>query len=137
LSAFQKALQIEPDSAKVYVGSAFAYLNLKQFQNALRQFDHARKLDPNAQYALAGVGSTYAQLKDYANAEVALRGAVAVDPNNPAALFNLGMVCLARKNRDCALSQYNRLKMTDSPLAKTLFTSLSEGRVVYVSDARK
>lgn len=137
MSAFQKALRIEPDAAKIYVGLGFAYLQLKQFRSALRQFDYARKLDPNVQYALLGLGSTYAQMKDYVSAEVALQGAVALEPNNPAARFNLAIVCLARKNRDCALSQYNRLKMTDSPLAKFLFATLFEGRVVYVSDARK
>src|SRR5688572_28865178 len=70
---------------------------------------------------------------DYETAEEILREAVSSDPDNPIAQFNLGIVCLARKNRDCALSQYNRLKTMDHSLAKSLFTTIFRARVVDAS----
>lgn len=110
----------------------FACLKLEKYQDALQHFEHARKLDVKANHAVLGLGVTYAQLKDYEIAEKILREAVSSDPGNPIAQFNLGIVCLARRNRD-ALSQYNRLKMMDDSLAKTLFTTILRDRVVDAS----
>ena len=103
-------------------------------QEALNNFEHARKLDPKAKHALMGIGATYAQMKEYVKAEGVLREAVSSEPNNPVAQYDLGMVCLARSNRDCALSQYNRLKIMGHPLAKSLFSSLYRNRVVNVAN---
>lgn len=133
LSALQEAARIEPRTARTYVGLGFAYLKLNNYQEALKHFGQARKLDVKANHALLGLGVTYAQLKDYGTAEEILREAVSSDPDNPIAQFNLGIVCLARSNRDCALSQYNRLKIIDHPLAKTLFTTIFRERVVDAS----
>jgi tetratricopeptide (TPR) repeat protein len=133
LSALQKAARIEPRTARTYVGLGFVCFKLKKYQEALQHFDHARKLDVKTNHALLGLGVTYAQLKDYKTAEEILRAAVSSDPDNPMAQFNLGIVCLARRNRDCALSQYNRLKMMDDSLAKTLFTTIFRDRVVDAS----
>jgi Tfp pilus assembly protein PilF len=80
-----------------------------------------------------GIGATYAQMNDYEKAEDTLRTAIADDPDNRAARLNLALVCLARRNRDCALSQYNRLKMMDHSLGKTLFTTIFRDRVVDAS----
>ena len=45
--------------------------------------------------------------------------------------------CLARRNRDCALSQYNRLQIMDHAFAKTLFTAMFRERVVDASRLKK
>lgn len=98
---------------------------------------HAKGLNPKAAQIELGLGTTYAQLKDYENAERTLRAAVVSDPDDATARFNLGLVCLARGNRDCALSQYNRLKIMGHALAKTLFTALFRDRVVDASGDNK
>lgn len=133
LSSFQKAVSIEPDTAKIYVGLGFVYFKLKKPHEALKNFEYARKLDPKVNHALVGIGATYAHLKDYAKAEEVLREAVSSEPDSPTAQYNLGMVCFVRSNRECALSQYNRLKIMGHPLAKTLFTTMFRDRVVNVS----
>ena len=71
------------------------------------------------------MGAAFAQLKDYRNADRALRQEIGSNPDDAIARFNLGVVCLARQNRDCALTQYNYLKILEHSLAKTLFTSIS------------
>ena len=134
LSALLKAVRLEPEAAKIHVGLGFAYFKLNRSQEAIKSFEHARTLDPKVRHALVGIGATYAQMKDYVKAESTLREAIALEPDNPTAQYNLGMVCLARSNRDCALSQYNRLKIMGHPLAKTLFNSLFHDRVVSVSN---
>jgi tetratricopeptide (TPR) repeat protein len=132
LSALQKAARIEPHTARIQVGLGFACFKLRSYDEAIKHFEHATKSNERAQ-ALLGLGATYARLKDYKKAETALREALSSNPNNPIAHFNLGIVCLARGNRDCALSQYNRLKIMDHPLAKTLFTTLFQDRIVDAS----
>lgn len=136
LSALQEAAGIEPRTARIHVGLGFACFKLKKYQEALKHFEHARKLNVKAKHAQLGLGATYAELKDYDKAEKALREAVSSDPDNPVAQFNLGIVCLARRNRDCALSQYNRLKMIDDSFAKTFFTVMFQHRVVDASSYR-
>ena len=133
LSALQKAVRIEPRTPRIHVGLGFACFKLGKYQEALKHFELARKLDGKADHAMLGLGVTYAQLKDYETAEKFLREAVSSDPDDPTAQFNLGIVCLARRNRDCALSRYNRLKMMDHSLAKTLFTALFRDRVLDAS----
>jgi tetratricopeptide (TPR) repeat protein len=137
LNALRQASRIEPRTAKIHVGLGFACFRLKRYQEALKHFEHARRLNAKAQHALLGLGVTYAQLKDYNNAEEVLREAVSSDPDNPVARFNLGIVCLARRDRDCALSQYNRLKIMDHAFAKTLFTTMFRDRVVDASRLKK
>jgi hypothetical protein len=43
------------------------------------------------------------------------------------------MVCLARKDRNCALSQYNYLKIMGHSLAKPRFRAVFSGRIVDAS----
>ena len=133
LTALQRAARIEPRTARIYVGLGFVCLHLKKYEDALKHFEHARKLNARANHVVLGLGTTYAQLKDYEKAENLLREGVSADPDNPLARYNLGIVCLARRNRDCALSQYNRLKMMDHSLANTLFTTMFRDRIVDAS----
>lgn len=133
LRAFQQAARIEPRTARIHIGLGFACFKLEQYEEALKHFARAQKLNARAEHALLGLGVAYAQLKEYEKAERALREAIAADPDNPVARFNLGIVCLARGNQDCALSQYNRLKIMGHTLGKTLFTTIFRGRVVDAS----
>ncbi len=133
LAALQQASRIEPRTARIQVGLGFAFFRLKKYREALKHFEHARRLNAKAQHALLGLGVSYAQLKDYNKAEGVLREAVSSDPDNPVARFNLGIVCLVRRHRDCALSQYNHLKIMDHAFAKTLFTTMFRDRVVDAS----
>ena len=88
------------------------------------------KLDEDVADALSGMGATYAQLRNYRTAEKVLREALSSEPDDATIRFNLGIVCLARKNRDCALSQYNHLKKKNGPLADRLFDMVFKNRVV-------
>ena len=133
LGAFQKAARLEPDTPRVHAGLGFACFKLGKYKEAITHFEHAKSLNPNAAHVDLGLGATYAQLKDYEKAERALREAVASNPDDATARFNLGIVCLVRRNRDCALSQYNRLKIMGHALAGTLFATLFRDRVVDAS----
>lgn len=132
VDAFEQALRLEPRTARIHVGLGFAYFKLKQHDKALGYFQQAYKLDPEVAHALSGMGATYAELREYRKAEEVLREALTFR-DNPTVRYNLGMVCLARKNRDCALSQYNYLKIMGHSLAKSLFRAVFRGKIVDAS----
>jgi tetratricopeptide (TPR) repeat protein len=102
---------------------------LKNFREALANFTRAVDLEPSEQ-ALNGKGVTYVSMKEYDEAEESFRQALAIDPNSFQTRFNLGIVCLIREKRDCALRQYNFLKMFNPPLADRLFEKIVAGRVL-------
>ena len=137
MSAFEEAARIEPETAKIRVGMGFASFKLENYRDALKHFEEARKLDANVEFALLGLGATYARMKDYKNAEEFLRQAMSSKPDDPTTRFNLALVCLARKDRECALSQYNSLKMLDDSLAGSLFSTIYQNKVVDVSRNNK
>ena len=132
VNAFEQAMRLEPRTARIYVGLGFAYFKLKQHDKALGYFKQAYKLDPEVGHALSGMGATYAELGEYRKAEEVLRNALTLR-DNPTVRYNLGMVCLARKDRDCALSQYNYLKIMGHSLAKPLFRAVFREKIVDAS----
>jgi tetratricopeptide (TPR) repeat protein len=133
IGAFEQSARIEPTTAKIFVGLAFGYYQLKKYDRALSYFQQAHKLDPDTEELLSGLGVVYAQLRKYDQAELTLRAALERDPDHPTNRFNLGIVCLLRKNRECALREYNYLKMAGDPLAKKLFASIYRDKVVDVT----
>ena len=82
---------------------------------------------------LSGLGAVYAQLHEYKKAAGLLRGAIEREPDHSIDHYNLGIVCLLQKNRDCALEQYNYLRMRTDPLATTLFNGIHSDKVIDVS----
>lgn len=137
VTVFETAARLEPQTARIYVGLGFACLRLGRYKEALKHFEHARKLNTAERYALAGMGAAYAQLKDYRNAESTLTAAISSDPEDATARFNLGLICLAQRKHDCALAQYNYLKIMGHSLAATLFTAIFRDRVVDASQDEK
>jgi tetratricopeptide (TPR) repeat protein len=132
IATFEDAARLEP-AAKIYVGLAFAYYTVKNYNRALASLQQAKELDPSTPELLSGLGAVYAQLRDYKKAEGVLRQAVEREPDHVADHFNLGMVCLLEKNRDCALSEYNVLRMKSDPLAKTLLDNIDSNKVIDVN----
>lgn len=133
ISAFEEAARIEPTTAKVFIGLGTAYFKANKYERALSSFQQARQLDGKVNEALSGIGAAYAQLRKYDKAEAVLREVLLRDPGHHVSRYNLGVVCLLRKNRECALTQYNYLKMNGDVLAKRLFTSIHGDKVVDVT----
>jgi Tfp pilus assembly protein PilF len=122
LKAFETAARLEPQVARVNVSLGFAYYQLENYQQALKYFERGRTMNPKVENAFLGIASTYVQLGEYRTAEDSFRAGLGKEPDNARIRFNLGVVCLRRKNPDCALTQYNYLKIQGHSLAKKLFT---------------
>lgn len=129
LAFFLRARSLQPEAAQTYLAIGFTHYRLKNFREALANFTRAVDLEPSEQ-ALNAKGATYVSMKEYDEAEESFRQALAIDPNSFQTRFNLGITCLIQEKRDCALQQYNFLKMFNPPLADRLFEEIVAGRVL-------
>ncbi len=91
-----------------------------------------RQLQPDLSDSYLGEGITLVAMRKFGPARQAFKQALEVDPDNADARFNLGITCYVERRRDCALQQYNYLKIIDSSLADKLFRHLFSGRILDV-----
>ena len=136
LAFFLRSRALQPEVASTYVALGFTQHRLKNFKEALANFTRAMELEPS-EPAINGKGVSYVSLKKYNEAEECFRQALAFAPNSFQTRFNLGMVCLIREKRDCALQQYNFLKMFNPLLAERLFEKIVAGRVLDLRAGHK
>ena len=99
----RKALAADPTMTPAHYFLALAYLDLKQEQPAIAEFEkaiHAPTVTPEMYTAMA---SLYIRKGQFAEAEDFCRKAIALDPSRPDAYLNLARVYNARHASDQAL----------------------------------
>jgi tetratricopeptide (TPR) repeat protein len=99
----RKALDAGPTNTPAHYFLALAYLDLKQEQAAMAEFEkaiHEPYVTPEMYNALA---SLYIRRQQFAEAEDVCRKAIALDPSQPGAYLNLARVYNARHASDKAL----------------------------------
>ena len=116
----RKALEADPTMAQAHYFLALAYLDLKQEQPAIAEFEkviHTPYVTPEMYNALA---SLYIDKKQFAEAEDLCRKAIALNPSRPDAYLTLARV-------------YNAQHLSDKAL-EVLRLALPEGREFAVSE---
>ena len=116
----RKALEADPTMTPVHYFLALAYLDLKQEQPAIAEFEkviHTPYVTPEMYNALA---SLYIGKQQFAEAEDLCRKAIALNPSRPDAYLNLARV-------------YNARHLSDKAL-EVLRAALPEGREFAVSE---
>jgi tetratricopeptide (TPR) repeat protein len=99
----RKALEADPTMTPVHYFLALAYVDLKQEQAAIAEFEkviHTPYVTPEMYNALA---SLYIREKQFAEAEDLCRKAIALNPSRPDAYLNLARVYNAQHSSDKAL----------------------------------
>lgn len=92
LSAFQKALEIEPDNVIARYNYGTVLQELKQYEQALKEYDKAVALQPDLAKAFNNRGMTYFLLGNYRKAVADLQKAFALDASIVEVHNNLGVV---------------------------------------------
>lgn len=77
---------------------ARSYVELEQYQEAIRDYEHILRWDPRNALAYAGIGKIHWLREDYISAEHFLLLAVGVEPNNVQFLLLLGRTMIKNKN---------------------------------------
>ena len=80
VTAYKRAMELDPMNGLHYSGLALAYLALKQYDDALAAAKRGVELAPNSQASYANLGDIYAARGEYDQAIDAYRKAVEVAP---------------------------------------------------------
>ena len=130
LPLLQKSLELNPSVANIYVSMAQTLAHLGRFSEALKYNQKAIELDSRTASAYAGIGYVYYKLRKVKEARVNFEKAVTLAPDANAARYNLAVVCLQLKRKDCALEQYNVLKTIEPVLSTKLLDQIYSSKVV-------
>jgi tetratricopeptide (TPR) repeat protein len=136
LKAFNKALEIDSPTARNYIGIGHAQSMLGRYSEALQSFERARSLRSDSVESIVGMGAVYYRMGKYELANQAFERALEIDPDSREGRYNLAITCLTQNHRDCAMREYNYLKIANSPLAEVLFEQLFQNRVVDARSSR-
>jgi tetratricopeptide (TPR) repeat protein len=106
ITAFQDAIELDPDYVLAHLDMGFAYINLEKYEEALGAFASAQAIEQDNHYAYYGIGLIARRQERTADAITSLRSAVDLEPTNNQAWLELGHAyCNARKYRE-AIESY-------------------------------
>lgn len=104
----RQAAAIRPDNPDYQANIAYAYVELKRYQEAAAAFEHAARLAPQDPEILLGAANCHALLGRKAEAEAAFRRLVARHPGFALGWFNLGNALKDQKRYEEARESYIR-----------------------------
>ena len=126
LDAFQRAVQVGPQSAEAHNWLGVALSSKADLPGAIAEFRKAVALDPEYGRAYSNLGSALAQSGDYAEAVEVFQRALALEPNSVGAHLNLGMALREKGDLDAALEHLKGV--SPPPSRNTPAFSTSSGR---------
>jgi Tfp pilus assembly protein PilF len=130
---FRTALNLDESSASTWHFLGFALYNLKENEEATKCYAHSLDLDSQSVVTwnnLGVMGSIYFEMKKLKDAKRVFQQALSKAPESPSALYNLGMTCLAMKEKECAREQYAILKTVEPGLSSRLLDQIYSSKVV-------
>jgi tetratricopeptide (TPR) repeat protein len=89
ITEFDRALQLDPNSAAAYFGRGRGYLRKGDNSKAIADYSQALRLNPNDAISYSNRGRAYARMGDYDNAAADFESALRIDPSNAAIKQNL------------------------------------------------
>ena len=101
------------DAAKIFNERGMAYLQLKQYEKAVADFENAVRLDDVSGEFHYNLGQVAALEKRYRDADEHYSAAIALDPRNARYYAVRGMVALETGNYDRAVDDYTRVLVHD------------------------
>lgn len=107
--AFQKALELEPDSVNALLGSARLAIGAGAFDEAAAHLDHLEQIAPDRIELGLSRGALGLARNDPAAAEAGYRQALAVDATHPLARLGLARALLAQNRIDEAATYINSI----------------------------
>ena len=91
ITAFEKAVALDPDQADVHDAVATAYFALKNYDKAIEHFRRTSQLRPIDPKPLINLGAVFNRKEDYHKAADVLKKAISRDGKAIEAYYNLGI----------------------------------------------
>ena len=108
IEAYLRAIELDPDSAKIYNNRGNAYEIKNDVDLAITDYTKAIELDPELAVAYSNRGAAY-DIKGYADqAIVDLDKAIELEPDNAVAYCNRGIVYQGKGDVDLAIKDYTK-----------------------------
>ncbi len=107
LPFLNRAVELNPDHAIAFNNRGTAYGNLKQYEQAIADYDRAIAFDPDYMAAYYNRGTAYGNLKQYEQAIADFDRAIKLDPNDAIAYNNRGTAYRNLKQRERAIADYD------------------------------
>jgi len=108
LQAYEKAIELDPNSANAWTGKGNALAYLARYDESLQAYEKAIELNPNFSYAWTGKGTALAYLAKYDEALQAYEKAIELDPNFANAWQGKGNALYMQNRNDEALQAYEK-----------------------------
>lgn len=108
IDAFKNAVNISPNDAEAYFGLANAYQDLKNFEDAKKNYELAIAIKPKYPEALNNLGITLKELKMFEDSKHNHKCAIDLKPFDPAFHNNLGVVLKLMGEYEKAISSYKK-----------------------------
>jgi tetratricopeptide (TPR) repeat protein len=117
IDMYQKAIELTPEDALVYIKMGSAYADKSDYKLAIVYFERAININPYSAYAYNNMGNAYAAIHDYTQAIYCFDKAILIDPHEPYAYNNKGNAYSAQKNYVGAIELYTKAVTTDQSFA--------------------
>ncbi|HEX7958788.1 MAG TPA: tetratricopeptide repeat protein [Terriglobales bacterium] len=102
--AFNRALQLQPDSFSASMGLAETYAGSKQIEQAIAAYENLQKRSPDTAFIPLRIGLLEEASGDWQKAQEAYRRSISLESNNPTAKNNLAWIYVQHDgNLDLAL----------------------------------
>ncbi|HWY30122.1 MAG TPA: tetratricopeptide repeat protein [Candidatus Acidoferrum sp.] len=127
ISNYSEVIRLEPndpDSSNAYLFIGNAYTKLRQYDQAISEYDEAIKLDPKNSDAYFSRGYAYGYKRDFDKVTSDYTEVIRLDPTNAQAFYYRGYAYCIKRNYEAAASDYIRASQLD-PNFKTYRDSLN------------
>ncbi|MBF0558526.1 MAG: tetratricopeptide repeat protein [Nitrospirae bacterium] len=108
LTLMSDIIRSDPNNIVAYTHPGISKAKLKDYTEAIMEYNKAIEVDPNNAIAYSNRGIVKAKLKDYTGAILDYNKAIEVDPNNAIAYSNRGFVKARLNNYTGAIVDYNK-----------------------------
>lgn len=116
LEDYNKAIEMNPNSAEAYSKRGIVYGRLKEYEKAMEDYNKAIELEPNFSSAYFNRGCVYKEMKQDEKALAEFNKVIELQPKYSAAYNNRGYIYLEQKKYDEALSDFNKAIEIDPQL---------------------
>jgi TolA-binding protein len=129
VAAYLQSIELQPDSAEVYLSLGLAYLKLEKNKDAAKAFKDSVRLEPNVAEAQYGLGLAYFRIARHKDAADAFKRATILRPDMAKAHYGLALAYQELGKDDALIAEFRILQTLDANLAKKLAQAFPESNL--------
>jgi len=126
IDAYLQSVNLEPNSAEVFLNLGHAYLKLEKNSDAIKAFKQSVKLNPDRAETQYGLGVAYFRSQRNKEAAEAFKKAATLDPSMAKAHYGLSLAYGELGETAKLLDEYRILERLDKALAKKVAQTFPE-----------